>query len=101
MTCFLANMDPESGRLLYVNAGHNPPLVVRTDGSVEHLSEGDLEAAFDLDDALASVDLIYERVLQPAPLSTMTFLCRRKNSTSLSMSLILRNHQKIMRARIL
>ena len=32
-----------------------------------HLSEEDLDNAFDLDAALASVDAIYERVLQPEP----------------------------------
>ena len=40
VTCFIANMDPETGRVVYVNAGHNPPLVVRVDGSVERLTEG-------------------------------------------------------------
>ena len=40
VTCFIASMDPETGRVAYVNAGHNPPLVVRVDGSVERLTEG-------------------------------------------------------------
>jgi len=40
VTCFIANMDPETGRVEYVNAGHNPPLVIRVDGSVERLTEG-------------------------------------------------------------
>lgn len=41
-TAFLAHLDPPSGRLTYVNAGHNPPLLVRADGAVERLERGGL-----------------------------------------------------------
>lgn len=40
ITFFLAAVEPESGRLVYVNAGHNPPLLVRADGGSEELTEG-------------------------------------------------------------
>ena len=36
-TLFLANFDRSSGRLLYVNCGHVPPRVTRTDGAVDRL----------------------------------------------------------------
>jgi serine phosphatase RsbU (regulator of sigma subunit) len=39
-TCFLARFDPEVGRLVYVNAGHPPPLLVRARGHAEMLDEG-------------------------------------------------------------
>jgi serine phosphatase RsbU (regulator of sigma subunit) len=41
-TAFLAHLEPESGQLTYVNAGHNPPLLVRADGSLESLDRGGL-----------------------------------------------------------
>ena len=40
VTFFLGRLEPESGRLAYVNAGHNPPIVVRADGSLDSLTTG-------------------------------------------------------------
>ena len=34
---FIGLLDPKTGELKYVNAGHNPPLVARRDGTVENL----------------------------------------------------------------
>jgi phosphoserine phosphatase RsbU/P len=40
ITFFMAIVDPATGELVYTNAGHNPPLVVRADGSVVKLRGG-------------------------------------------------------------
>ncbi len=37
-TLFFATFEDSSGLLRYVNCGHNPPLVLRADGSAERLS---------------------------------------------------------------
>jgi serine phosphatase RsbU (regulator of sigma subunit) len=36
-TVFLASVEPWSGELVYLNAGHEPALVIATDGSIEEL----------------------------------------------------------------
>jgi sigma-B regulation protein RsbU (phosphoserine phosphatase) len=33
ITCFYGLIDPEARRLMYINAGHNPPLVLSKDGT--------------------------------------------------------------------
>ena len=42
ITFFMAILHLDSGYMEYVNAGHNPPLVVRRNGAVEPLTEGGL-----------------------------------------------------------
>ena len=42
ITMLMAAIDVRSGQLAYLNAGHNPGLVIRHDGSVEQLSSGGL-----------------------------------------------------------
>jgi sigma-B regulation protein RsbU (phosphoserine phosphatase) len=39
ITTFYGLIDPEHKRLLYINAGHNPPLLLRQDGTSELLKE--------------------------------------------------------------
>ena len=40
ITFFIAMLNPSTGSFSYCNAGHNPPLIVRADGSVEKLGSG-------------------------------------------------------------
>jgi sigma-B regulation protein RsbU (phosphoserine phosphatase) len=47
-TLFVGVIDPVTHRLQYINAGHNPPIVLRADGRHEHLEpDGIMIGAFD------------------------------------------------------
>jgi len=42
ITAFLAELDTSTRSLTWVNAGHNPPILLRSGGALEHLEEGGL-----------------------------------------------------------
>jgi serine phosphatase RsbU (regulator of sigma subunit) len=48
-TLFVCELCPKTHTLTYINAGHNPPMMVRSDGSVEHLDASGIPiGAFDI-----------------------------------------------------
>jgi serine phosphatase RsbU (regulator of sigma subunit) len=50
-TLFIGLLEPGEGRISFVNAGHNPPLLVRADGTIKHLeASGFMIGAFDFGD---------------------------------------------------
>ena len=46
-TAFFAELEPETGALTYVRAGHNVPVIRRASGSLERLETGDLPLGID------------------------------------------------------
>jgi sigma-B regulation protein RsbU (phosphoserine phosphatase) len=52
-----ARVDPESRRIVYSNAGHNPPLLIHQDGTVAQLSEGGMVLGIFPDSAYAQAAL--------------------------------------------
>ncbi len=47
-TAFLAELNPKTGDLRYLSAGHNPPFLKREDGSVERLQSDNIPLGIEL-----------------------------------------------------
>lgn len=61
ITFFMAALDTATGVLRYVNAGHNPPLLIRANGAVERLTEGGMVLGF-FDDIVYADGLVEMRL---------------------------------------
>src|SRR5438552_18485102 len=49
VTLFYAELDPGSGAVSFLNAGHNPPLIIHAAGTVEQLASGGLPSGIKRD----------------------------------------------------
>jgi sigma-B regulation protein RsbU (phosphoserine phosphatase) len=65
ITFFLGDLDVGRGELQYINAGHNPPVVVHSDGELQHLSTTGMVLGVqeDRDYELRSISLSHGDVL--------------------------------------
>ncbi len=65
VTYFLAILNIKSGELQYTNAGHNPPYIIRTDGTLEKITErhGPPVGVTEIDYAMASIVLAHGETL--------------------------------------
>src|SRR5215471_9059480 len=59
-TAFLAEYDPLSRRLTYTNAGHNAPILRRTDGTIERLTRGGIPFGIQGDTTYDSDSVVLE-----------------------------------------
>jgi sigma-B regulation protein RsbU (phosphoserine phosphatase) len=63
-TLVYARLHPETGRLISLNAGHNSPLVIRQDGSMQRLEAGGLMIGMYPDDMLCRIAEYEEEITQ-------------------------------------
>ena len=54
VTLFLGILTIDSGHVVFINAGHNPPLLVRSNGEVEMLMGGGMVLGFKPDELYVS-----------------------------------------------
>jgi sigma-B regulation protein RsbU (phosphoserine phosphatase) len=59
-TAFLAELDPVTGELNYLSAGHNPPVLVRQDGSIERLSSDSMPLGIELTEKFVAGTTVLE-----------------------------------------
>lgn len=59
-TALLAEYDPSSRRLTYVNAGHNAPILRRASGAIERLTTGGIPFGIQGDAAYESASVVLE-----------------------------------------
>lgn len=60
VTMFAGELDPLTGTFRYINAGHNPPLIAKLDGSVQQLSSGGLPLGIIADAEFEAGEIVLE-----------------------------------------
>jgi sigma-B regulation protein RsbU (phosphoserine phosphatase) len=63
-TFFYAQLHPETGELTFINAGHNHPVVVRRDGSLEQLEVGGVMLGMFPDDMIEQVSTFNQQTIK-------------------------------------
>ncbi|MDP9338800.1 MAG: PP2C family protein-serine/threonine phosphatase [Acidobacteriota bacterium] len=59
-TAFLAELNPATGRLAYLCAGHNPPILLRGNGEVERLQSESMPLGIELTEKYAAGETVME-----------------------------------------
>lgn len=59
-TAFLAELDPKNGRLDYLCAGHNPPLLLRESGQIEKLQSESIPLGIELTEKYTAGETIMQ-----------------------------------------
>ena len=59
-TAFLAELNPATGELSYLSAGHNPPMLVRQDGTIERLNSESMPLGIDLTEKFVAGETVLE-----------------------------------------
>jgi sigma-B regulation protein RsbU (phosphoserine phosphatase) len=59
-TAFLAELNPATGELSYLSAGHNPPMLVRQDGSIERLNSDSMPLGIELTEKFVAGTTVLE-----------------------------------------
>jgi sigma-B regulation protein RsbU (phosphoserine phosphatase) len=59
-TAFLAELDPATGKLSYLCAGHNPPILLRENGEIERLQSESMPLGIELTEKYAAGETIMQ-----------------------------------------
>ena len=59
-TAFLAELNPVTGVLSYLSAGHNPPMLVRQDGTIERLNSDSMPLGIELTEKFVAGTTVLE-----------------------------------------
>lgn len=59
-TAFLAELNPATGRLAYLCAGHNPPILLRGNGEIERLQSESMPLGIELTEKYAAGETVME-----------------------------------------
>ena len=59
-TAFIAELDPATGELTYLSAGHNPPILLREDGTIERLQSESIPLGIEFTETFPTKKIILQ-----------------------------------------